>query len=361
MPGMERIKEFVGERKGLFISRRLRFSSMPTLFGTGLVLLALVIAGETGARSQLASRFLPAPSIGSGLVNLDLKFIELERFSREQGPVDCIFLGNSLVHRGIDPRVFDRVYGQLTGRKLSSFNFGVAGLAPEGARLVARVLIGLYHPKLLVLGTTVNDYRDGFGVRTSTLIADNPWIRYQLGHFSLAGWLAEESAAYRFFLRFLIWLEEPELSRRISRQESEMTTAGFGPENRSQNIDENRGSRRLQQQYRKWEHFRFGRGELSNLVDIMGAASSTEFILLEMPVHHSCFQFLKDKVHGYLMAREEIQNLAANSGEPFVELETTRLIPDDGWADLHHMNAKGADRFSRWLAGQVAREFPDGF
>jgi hypothetical protein len=41
-------------------------------------------------------------------------------------------------------------------------------------------------------------------------------------------------------------------------------------------------------------------------------------------------------------------------------VNTLNLIPDDGWADLDHLNEKGALVFSEWLGTRVGEAVEQG-
>jgi hypothetical protein len=109
----------------------------------------------------------------------------LDQFAAE-GPVDCIFIGSSMVAVGIDPQVFAEAYTAQTGDPLRCFNFGQLGFTAFESAEWAEIVIRRYHPRLLIYGHSMRDYNS---LAEGELAAptNNPWELYQLGEFTIEG------------------------------------------------------------------------------------------------------------------------------------------------------------------------------
>ena len=75
-------------------------------------LLVLLLVLESAARLPWPVGRIPPPSVestGTGEL-LDIKLHHLEQFSLENGGVDVILFGSSLVHTGLDPLVMENIF-----------------------------------------------------------------------------------------------------------------------------------------------------------------------------------------------------------------------------------------------------------
>ena len=52
---------------------------------------------------------------------------------------------------------------------------------------------------------------------------------------------------------------------------------------------------------------------------------------------------------------ERVSPVAAAEGMPFFQIDDGAAIPDDGWADLGHLNRRGAAAYSGWLGTRLAQ------
>src|SRR4051794_37844514 len=99
-----------------------------------VIILIVVLGGsEVLARSAPIQSILVAPSVGSEQYQLGPKLLLLDRLIQRDGPVDCIFIGSSMVLRGIDPEIVSAAYRDETGRSIKCFNFGLFSLDAAAA------------------------------------------------------------------------------------------------------------------------------------------------------------------------------------------------------------------------------------
>lgn len=312
---------------------------------------------ELAARLAPVQALLPAPSLGSGHQNFDLKLARLDAFVRKEGGVDCIFLGPSTVNYGLDPEVVRSAYRARTGRDLRCFNFGLAALNNAVMSDLVDILVDRYHPGFMVLGTFPGQER--FGRNTANRLLANPWFATRLGRRSFRGWLLDHSLAYRYFLRFCVWLEHPNFSRLLSNIEARTRPDGFTRSLKTMpGIEKPPGRRTEREFYRRFANFRMGRGQLAGLERVLKAKSRVGLAVLEMPIHRTALAFFGGGPEDYTRVVEAIRVRAGRAGVPFWTPEGLGL-PANCWKDRHHLNAAGARVLSLWLEPKIEESFKD--
>src|SRR5579871_563893 len=121
--------------------------------------------------------YLPPLSQDSNDQDFEYKILGLDALVQKQGPIDCIFIGSSMVHRGINPEVFSDAYKAQTGKDIHCYNFGLLGATESSLSPVAKILLERYKPKLLVYGVTPASLDDRTGTFTGTVILTSPMMR----------------------------------------------------------------------------------------------------------------------------------------------------------------------------------------
>lgn len=331
-----------------------------TLVLTLALAAAIAALAEITARSSFVRKALPAPSIGSGHRRLDIKLELLDRFVRQEGRLDCLFLGASDVNLGISPEAFNRTYESQSGRTIASFNFGLDGFVPPAAAVMAGILVKKYRPHWLIWGISPASFSDNLQKNTAQIVRRNPWCRYWTGSFNLEGWLCEHSAAYRYFLRFRIWLERPEYSRSLSQREAQTLMSGV-PARNNAGVTDAVGEKfeREARRRRILQRFTIKPESLAALDVIVGLRSQTQVVLLEVPVHPRFYGFYGNGAVDHQKALRIIRERAERGGAFFLS-PPRGLVPEEGFANSNHMNGMGAGVFSRWLAVQVKQAVDAG-
>ena len=82
------------------------FSYLKSLVLPVVILILLFGALEIFARSSAAAKVFPLRSYGNYHAQFEIKWHKLEQYVQENGGVDVILLGSSMVNTGIDPAVF---------------------------------------------------------------------------------------------------------------------------------------------------------------------------------------------------------------------------------------------------------------
>ncbi|MGE5464185.1 MAG: hypothetical protein ACM3PS_12565, partial [Syntrophothermus sp.] len=168
------------------------------------MIVAWLLIAELIARTSLGYS-LPPPSVGVDSFELDTKLYYLEQSIRQNGPLDCLILGDSMTNNGIDPRVLEEAYRAETGSSIHCFNFGIPALFLDGSGPLAEALVNRFHPRLLIVPLSVRDFEPSlkFPIRDA---ARSAWGRQNLGEQSLRGWAVNSLYGYRYLISLRYWL-----------------------------------------------------------------------------------------------------------------------------------------------------------
>jgi len=314
---------------------------------------AVVTLGEIASRSTFIRARLPAPSVGSPSRMLDLQLAKMDALIRTEGGIDCVFLGNSLALFGLDPDAFASAFEARAGHRLRCFNFAVPGIAASGMVAVAGILARDYRPGLMIYGVTPRDFNDA---ADAPAIETIPWIRYRYGTATLDGWLAEHSYAYRYYLTVAGGhLHDPSSLRKFAAG----APRGFFAHSTSAAFDEAQFERVRRLVSGQMEHATSDT-QLQALDGFLGLrATDVQVSLVELPLHLPLAQWPPDASASYRRVMERVQSRARAAGVP-CWTPPPDLVPADGWLDDWHLNARGAEIFSRWLGDRSARAVATG-
>ena len=327
------------------------------------LLVFLLLLGEVGARSALVRSRLAAPSIGSRSRFFDLQLSRLDRMAKDDGGVDCIFLGNSLVLFGMDPDSFSAAYEARGGSRLRAYNFSIPGLLASDNAALARILTEDYRPSLIIYGMTPRDFSD----RSNRFAFESiPWVRYRMGFASVDGWLVEHSRAFRYLL--LSENKLPAAAERAMRGFDSRAPRGFFPfEPATTNVEGAAFVNAMKLVSAELKHS-MAPAQVSALGALLKVRDGgTQLVLLEMPMRLDPSEWSADLSAGYRKMWGEFRSVLQASGATVWSPPPQGIVPADGWLDAWHMNARGASPFSRWLgerlaaavaAGELARPDP---
>jgi hypothetical protein len=347
---------------------QLHFPFGQTLLLVGMILLLFALAGEGITRTDTFQAKFARPTWGSRHIHLELQLDRLNHIVNQDGPVDCIFLGNSMVINGIDPITFANAYRNETGHDMRCFNFGVDGLSPVGASALAEILIEDYQPDLLVFGTDARDYAVGPEDGYARLVFETPWIQYRLGKISITGWLFDMSSLlrYRRPLRMLLRFD---LQRALWERDNPTQSNKYGysedpriSEFVNEPPDPDSELTHVQYYFNTLSNYKILPEHLNALEDIARLADTTDtkVLILEMPIPSTYLYFFGDGVNDYQNFLDSVGNIAREYDLSFWTTTNENLIPNYGWADYSHLNTEGAKIFSEWLGEQVGEAVKAG-
>lgn len=310
------------------------------LFGGLWLLLEFV------ARTPIVERSLQTPGRGVSLPMLDIGLEQSERYIAEEGGVDCIFIGNSTVHRAIDPEQFRRHLDNSVGHSVRALNLTAGGMPPAGKRILLELAMR-YRPQVIVYGVSgeLADLKDK--QRDVAILSQNSWIQHQLGQPSILGWLVDNSRLFQYGQLFRNVADgrkfiDEFVSRRNKIQA--VTRCGFVP-----------SRRRLSEQVVKKTAFRLTDSPVSfpGLAEILEHQSRVQIVFLVMPLHDTEYVNLNTTKSEFLSRRRVLADEVKSHAGNWWNIPTDDL-PDSCWQDPRHLNASGAAIFTRRLAERFA-------
>jgi hypothetical protein len=310
------------------------------------VLLLLLFWGVTEGilRILVSSYVIDIPLTGSTNSEFDYKVSKLDRFIKENGKIDCVFIGSSQFDDGADPAIFSQRYKELSGKEISCFNFSIATMTASPAAEMAELLVKRYHPKLIIYGTSARDYSRNFGEMARPLFED-PWLMYQMGHYNLRGWLIDKSYAVRL-LATIRRYANPDYFTFATRTLRRIQPNGFLP---------------LLANNLKPEDKVYAPEYIKSAEDMLGLEklvrmdkTDTRIVFSEVPVNHIFMpMYIETGEEAYYrLFVTPISQYLQDNGVLFLisQKEMEKLIPDKDWGDSKHLNTRGAAIYSRWMA-----------
>ena len=326
---------------------------------TLILLVGYFVLGEWFFRLDAVRAGLTGPKIGSRHHQFEIQLGRLEKLVNEGEPIDCIFLGNSMVWLGVNPLIVNQSFQDKTGREIHCFNFGVSALPASSAGKIAAMLVKKYHPKILIYGTFARDYAVPADAEDAYVVSDTPWLKYQNGEYNLQGWLYSHSSIFQYkghmrdFL-FMNYLEDvfpqqdapPYQAHGLDPKYDIRVDVRTSPDFESaQNRDPV-----------KWlGHFEIQQENLQGLRQIVQQSDNgVQVIVIEMPFHENAYQFFPNEKQDYQPYIQQLDSITASSHTSFWRLDDQPFLSPENWWDYFHLNLQGADRFSEWLGNELA-------
>jgi len=316
---------------------------------------------EGVARTPWVDQSLPYRSVGNHHYQFEIKWFRLEDYVKQNGGVDIIILGSSLVNTGIDPDIVSQTFYEQTGIHPRIFNFGVEGLTVAPNSALARLLVERSHPALLIYVTEMRDYIAGNGLEYETSFLNDPWFRYQRGDFTLLGWLVDHSVALQHYLPYRNWMRSDysDTMALFIKRYQDTSASGYEPDSMvGANIDipPNPNDPTEAQYFEAYGNYQIASSRLDNLRDILDLNQNqgTTVLVVEMPVHPTFYVYVGgEAVHQEF--QQTISSLVAANGGSFLPAETClNVIPLSGRSNRWHLNYIGAPYFSGCLGDQLA-------
>ena len=340
-------------------ARKKTFWSLLLLTVTFSIALTAVL--ELIARTPWLEKVSPYRSVGNFDYQFEIKWFRLKDYVKQNGGVDIIILGSSLVNTGIDPDIVAQTYYQQTGIHPRIFNFGAEGMTIAPNSVIARLLVEQYHPALLIYVTEMRDYIAGNGLEVETPFLSDPWLQYQTGRFNLDGWLVEHSSALQHYLPFRNWARSdfPATSTLYLNRYQETTASGYEPDKGiGINIDipPNPNDPAEVQNFKDYGNYQVAASRLNDLKGILDFSKNqgTSVWVVEMPVHPTFYVYVGgEKVHQQF--QQTISSFVMTNAGWFLPAETClTTIPLNGRSNRVHLNYIGAPYFSKCLGSQLA-------
>lgn len=318
-----------------------------------LALFVLGLAAEIILRLPAVQAALPAPSLDSAHRHIDRKIPLLDAFVAQHGAPDCIFIGNSTTHRGIDPAVVSDAYAAETGAALNCFNLGLAGLTTSGAAQLLPIIIREYQPAMIVIGVNLRDVVVESRQRMDALFSGS-WYTQHAGRFTLKGWLVQHSLAVRYLLYISDWIYPGPIGQKFG-PEPPLSALGFGLE--GQEAWDRTPPQELVNLFAAFTISPTWAEALEESARVAQAAG-VSLVFVELPV--PSLDGMNDAAASYQAFVGQVQEIALANNALFLPSQNALLISADGWADYGHLNVTGATVFSRWLGDKLGQAVKQG-
>ena len=329
-----------------------------------LLFLLLICITELFVRTEFARSHLAAPHIGSQHRQFEIQLARLDTIVAQEGAVDCIFLGNSLVWLDINPPVFSEAYKSKTGENIHCFNFGVSAMPAVSAGALAKILVEDYHPKLLIYGLHAGDLVIPRDHEDASVILNTPWVKYRTEQFTMKGWLYAHLYTYRYSQHFqrLLKFDFQVLENDLGTRDYQLY--GFDPKmnvhldvNELPDLKDPSNQRGVEKYY----NYQIKKENLEGLMQLVNQNDkSVQVIVLGMPVHRTFYYFFENGEQDYLRYIDQVEESLKSVEVPFWQTTNLHLTPDEGWWDYSHMNLAGANIFSEWLGHRVGQAVIQG-
>jgi hypothetical protein len=221
-------------------------------------------------------------------------------------------------------------------------------MTASAAGAVAPVLGQRYQPWLLLYVVSARDLGQS---AQGPLLAEEAWVQYQRGRFSLRGWLAAHSTAFTYYLLYRQWLDP--LRWPAARSPSGTTATGFFALDAHLSLSSALWTR-TQRSYDDIAAQPLSPAELagfSQLVDQSGRGM--QVVVVEAPVHERLRRWAQHTSF-YDDAITHMLHAVRQRRVAFWRAPTRGLIPPHAWVDFVHLDRTGAARFSEWLGARIA-------
>jgi hypothetical protein len=327
-----------------------------------IVFLVLLIGLECMARLPFVQAKIPLRSLGFSNYLFEIKWAKLNEFVKQNGVPDAIIVGNSMVNTGIDPLVINQKMKELTGKSITIFNFGVEGLNLSAIDDLARLLIDTYNPKILIVGTDIRDYSLRMDQLPSDEFLQTSWLKYELGNFSILGWLVDHSAFLQYYLLGRNWFQSDftDQLQTVFKRYKDTNTAGYEldrhvPTGDYQKPDpQNADDKVLLDLFKNYIIDPGRLGLLDSLVK-MGKENGTSVIFIEMPLQKTMYQFFDHPKQTRADFLQHIRPIIQQAGSTLIETPIYGDIPNADWGNRTHLNLNGAPIFSQFLGEQLVK------
>ncbi len=336
-----------------------RSFSFLRVFGFGLSAVAgLILLFEGAALLFQLLPNQPIRSVGTFHSQFETKWFKLQDYVKENGGVDVLLMGNSMVNTGIDPDLLMQEYEAQTGVSLQIFNFGVEGMDLSTNAELAALLVREFHPKAIIFFLDIRDYN--WDVVPSVRYQEAVWFQYKLGNSqALDGWVYDHSAAMQYFLPFRNWSRSdfPDFILKDLYRYSQTTDSGYEPDLAyATDIDvaTDPNDPEWKPLFDLYSNFTPDQTRLQDLAGILDLQEEgVQVLVTEMPVYKTFFDpFGGEPVHQEFLTT--IQSLTEDHQGIFVQPLDSNLVPLQGRVDNHHLNFEGAPLYSQLLGAELA-------
>lgn len=265
-----------------------------------------------------------------------------------------VFTGSSEMHMGISPHVFNDQLKATTGQTVDSVNVSVWGSVANIQHDLIPNLIVPNHPQVVIYGVEMrallpaaqngieaNDFWNkplGYAVASSSSLERN--ILY---------WLMQNSNIVRYRDNVREWLTTKREINQIGYSETAVDDLGYF----YQDGILDRNPKVITDEFVPFSVT----DQTRQLMADIGTTCNQEgvqCVLLNLPLHEMAYQYIKPE------DETAYQSVLKAAGLPIWDFDTEKcrtLLGDASFYNPNHLNAAGAEIFSKWVADVYAQAF----
>ncbi len=265
-----------------------------------------------------------------------------------------VFTGSSEMHMGVSPHVFNDQIKTTTGQAVDSVNVSVWGSVANIQHDLIPNLIVPNHPQIVIYGV---EMRALLPAAQNGIEANDFWnkpLGYAVSSPSslerdMLLWLMQNSNLVRYRDNLREWLTTKREINQIGYSETAVDDLGYF-------YQEGFLDRNPKVLTDEFVPFTADEQTRQLMVDIGTTCkkSGVQCILLNMPLHETAYE--------YITTEDEAtyQSVLKEAGLPIWDFDTEKCrsaLGDASFYNLNHLNAAGAEIFSKWVADVYAQMF----
>ena len=278
-----------------------------------------------------------------GMAELDARVEQMAGL----GDADVVFIGSSVVAKGIDPTVFGTAHGTV------AYNAGVNGSSPRLWELwIGEVVEPSLQPDTVVIGVVTHDLND------ESLVHDDAYSRYassdgRSAHIGTqAAWerVLDDSALMRRRGELRspsTWW--PVLGLGDGATQLPLTVGGYDTTDRQ---------RRYEPPTRTMSELRLGGTEAAALEATLRSLAQHRidtYVVLMPVVERDHLSVLPGGEADHVRFTDMVRTIADERGATVLDARNVVTAPDH-FVDHIHLNGAGTDMLSHWLAAEIAAQ-----
>jgi hypothetical protein len=313
------------------------------LFHLGIGLLVVLLAAEVAAR-------IVGPGLPSTRYDKRTEQ-QLELLRNLPSAPDTLLIGASQVAANVDPEALASTSPGVD----SAFVYWLEGGGSRSFSAVTRdVLIPRFEVRRILVGITAREFNENAAglAALDREVRDAIGFRVDAGTQTRLDDLEEAVAEVSALIRYRRALRTPADLLRDPPPPLRITDRGRLELLLDASIETETEQHRAQEA-RALEDYRVGTEDMAELERLIEAATAAgvEVALIEMPVYEPEFRSLVadfDEIEATY--REAVGALVARTGVRYLDSTLLDWSNRDLWADVDHLNRRGGDRFTQWLA-----------
>jgi hypothetical protein len=265
-----------------------------------------------------------------------------------------VFTGSSQMHMGVSPHIFDEQIKMVTGKAVDSVNVSIWGSVSAIQHDLIANLILPNHPQVIIYGIEMRALLPAAQNGMKAIDFWNKPLGYAVASQSnlernVLLWLMQNSNLFRYRDNLREWLTTKREINHVGYSPTAVDDMGYFYQEGF--LDRN-------PEILLTDFIPFTASEQTNqLMSDIGTTckqNGVQCILLNLPLHEMAYQYIKpEDISAY-------QSVLKAAGLPIWDFDTAKcrtILGDASFYNPNHLNAAGAETFSKWLADVYAQVF----